>query len=157
MPHWEKILSARGRAVLSAPPQNFFRAGVCRQIFNLPPGFARQAPAPRPSERPVSHRRLLRVLAWLSAAVFALWHEWHRLCRLAGSTNRCQSPSNGMTWSTSVARTRRPRCAHARQNGSRSSWFGRRSSVQTGRLYHRRHARLSALRRSTRFGWCCAQ
>lgn len=31
---------------------------------------------------------------------------------------------------------RRPRWAHTRQNGSRSSWPGRRSSVHTARLYH---------------------
>ena len=57
--------------------------------------------------------------------VFLLWQAWHRLCRLFLSVKSCSSPSCGVTWSTSVARTRLPRFAHSRHHGSRSSWVAR--------------------------------
>lgn len=46
-------------------------------------------------------------------------------------------------WSTSVAGVRTPRWAHSRQNGSRRSWPGRRSSVQIFSEYQRCHAAAS--------------
>ena len=64
-------------------------------------------------------------------------------------------------WSTTVARVRclgSPggyRAAHSRQNGSRRSCAGRRSSVQTGRLYQRWY--FAEARRGAFCGLCLGQ
>lgn len=68
------------------------------------------------------------------------------------STKSAQSPRCGVTWSTTVARTRSPNAAHSRQNGSRSNWPGRSSSSQTLVRYIQRHSALSVL--AAFFGLC---
>lgn len=102
--------------------------------------------------RPIGGR--LRVFSarfsYNSRAVFRLWHEWHRLSRLSRSRNFSQSPLWSTMWSTSVALTRRPRRAHSRQNGSRSSCVGRRSRRHSSVAYIQRHDFDSSLRRSPR-------
>lgn len=102
--------------------------------------------------RPIGGR--LRVFparfSYNSRAVFRLWHEWHRLSRLSRSRNLSQSPLWSTMWSTSVALTRRPRRAHSRQNGSRSSCVGRRSRRHSSVAYIQRHDFDSSLRRSLR-------
>ena len=80
-----------------------------------------------------------RRISAISRAVLALWQRSQRLCRFARSVNNAQSPRWGLTWSTLVARVRRPALAHSRQKGSRRSWVGRRSFFQMGRPYQPCH------------------
>ena len=95
--------------------------------------------------------------------VLRLWQEWQRLCRFSRSVNTAQSPLCGMMWSTSVALVRRRgspggyRTAHSRQNGSRRSCPGRRSSVHSGVEYIQRQDRDDSLRRAASLGLCAAQ
>ena len=95
--------------------------------------------------------------------VLRLWQEWQRLCRFSRSVNTAQSPLCGMMWSTSVALVRRRgspggyRTAHSRQNGSRRSCPGRRSSVHSGVEYIQRQDRDASLRRAASLGLCAAQ
>ena len=95
--------------------------------------------------------------------VLRLWQEWQRLCRFSRSVNTAQSPLCGMMWSTSVALVLRRgspggyRTAHSRQNGSRRSCPGRRSSVHSGVEYIQRQDRDASLRRAASLGLCAAQ
>lgn len=118
----------------------------------------RSAPAPGRPSVPPSYRYRLRFFfrsSAISLAVFRLWQRSHRLWWLAGSMNNCQSPRWGSTWSTTVAQVRTPRRAHSRQNGSRKSCAGRRSSVQTGRLYQLWYS--ADVRRAVLLGLCLGQ
>lgn len=111
----------------------------------------------RPSVLPSCRYRLrffLRSSA-ISRAVFWSWWCLHRLCRLPRSMNLVHSPRWGSTWSTTVAQVRTPRRAHSRQNGSRKSCMGRRSSVQIGRLYQLWYS--ADVRRDVLLGLCLGQ
>ena len=125
-------------------PQTFSGWGRARQAEGLPraragmtgPRACAQAFPLSRTQRPVFPRRF----SACSRAVFRSWHRLHRLWRLVRSMNLAQSPRWGSTWSTTVARVRTPRLAHSRHQGSRRSWVGRRSSVQTDRLYQPCHS-----------------
>ena len=85
----------------------------------------------RPSVQPIQRSFVLFSVRFLcsSCAVLRLWQEWHRLCRFLSSVNTVQSPLWSRMWSTSVALTRSPLAAQARQKGSFSSCADRSPSV----------------------------
>lgn len=152
IPRGEKISHEGGPAVSKGSAQTFCpRGGVCKEA-------PRDALATRPSAqaycRTAAPRRfdLLR-FSCISRAVLRLWQLWQRLSRLSRSQNFAQSPLWSTMWSTSVARTRRPCRAHSRQNGSRRSCAGRRSSFHSSVWYIQRQDCASALRRSPRGRW----
>lgn len=152
IPRGEKISHEGGPAVSKGSAQTFCpRGGVCKEA-------PRDALATRPSAQAyrldAAPRRfdLLR-FSCISRAVLRLWQLWQRLSRLLRSQNFDQSPLWSTMWSTSVARTRRPCRAHSRQNGSRRSCAGRRSSFHSSVWYIQRQDCASSLRRSPRGRW----
>ena len=125
----EKISHQWVPAVLTHLVKTFLAGGTCHQG--------------RTHARPHTHTpkatKVQRQFALCSSAVFRSWQRLHRLCRLPLLVNFAQSPRCGWIWSTTVAFTLRPSLLHSQQNGCWSSWAGRKSAVQMGRLYQLCH------------------